>query len=97
MKQSSKCPKCAGREILRIEGVVGPSGNGIPTGGFLPIKVARYVCAGCGFTEEWIESPDDLKRLRDMADRSWNPLSWLNYLSGVPRVERQEPPEPPPN
>ena len=28
------------------------------------IPVARYVCRGCGYVEDWVESRRDLERLR---------------------------------
>ncbi len=73
MKHSRTCPKCTGAEIVRVEGIRGQfgSGNVIPTGGltiFSSIKVARYVCVQCGYSEEWIDSPDDLQRIRNLAE-----------------------------
>lgn len=73
MKNSQSCPKCTGLEIVRVEGIQGQygSGNVIPTGGFTiwsSIKVTRYVCVHCGYSEEWIDSPDDLQRIRKLAD-----------------------------
>ena len=69
MKQTNICPKCSGREIVRIPGQAGAygSGNNIPMGAtiFSAIKVARYVCGNCGYCEEWFDNPDDLQRLKD--------------------------------
>jgi predicted nucleic-acid-binding Zn-ribbon protein len=69
MKNSMKCPKCQSCNIVRIEGQVGAygSGNNIMTGItiFSAVKVTRYLCADCGFSEEWIESKDDLDKLRN--------------------------------
>jgi hypothetical protein len=28
------------------------------------VKVTRYLCASCGFIEEWVDSPDDLAKLK---------------------------------
>jgi predicted RNA-binding Zn-ribbon protein involved in translation (DUF1610 family) len=67
MKNSSQCPKCQHSDILRIEGKVGSygSGNNINVGLtiFSAVKVTRYVCMGCGFSEEWIDDPDSLAKL----------------------------------
>lgn len=67
MKQSGCCPKCGGRDILKIEGTSGAygSGNNIPCGFsvFSSVKVDRYLCCGCGFSEEWIRS-EDISRLK---------------------------------
>ena len=59
MKNKKICPKCQSREILRFDGFVGGygSGNHLITGAtvFSAVEVNRYVCCGCGFTEEWID------------------------------------------
>ena len=72
MKNSHTCPKCTGAEIVRVEGIQGQfgSGNVIPTGGFTiwsSIKVTSYICVQCGYSEEWIDSPEDLQRIRKLA------------------------------
>jgi len=33
-------------------------------GYFTSAPVARYVCCACGYVESYIESPEDLKRIR---------------------------------
>lgn len=62
MKNTEKCPKCESADIARIEGEAGAygSGNNIKIGMsiFSAIKVTRYVCLHCGFSEEWIEAKD---------------------------------------
>lgn len=67
MRNTKKCPKCGGRKIIRIEGKVGPygTGNNIQTGMtiFSAIKVQRYLCCECGFSEEWID-PQDIPALK---------------------------------
>ena len=69
MKQSRCCPKCASRNILRIPDHPGryASGNNIYTSNFTlvgKIPVIRYVCADCGYTENWVDNPTDLAALR---------------------------------
>jgi hypothetical protein len=41
--------------------------NDIPTGSFSfrTVKVTRYLCGSCGFSEEWIDSPEDLHKLKE--------------------------------
>ena len=67
MKNSNSCPKCRSNRILRIEGKAGAygSGNNIMTGNttFSAVKVTRFLCLNCGFSEEWIESKKDLDKL----------------------------------
>ncbi len=29
------------------------------------IKVTRFLCKGCGFSEEWVEAPGDIAKLVD--------------------------------
>lgn len=62
MKKNGICPKCASRDILRIPGSVGPygTGNNIQTGWWnvTAVKVNRYLCCHCGYSEEWINEED---------------------------------------
>ena len=67
MKNSGECPKCGEKDIVEIPGKVGAygSGNNIQVGFtvFSAIKVTRYLCASCGFSEEWVTNPGDLKKV----------------------------------
>lgn len=62
MKQSGICPKCASMDILLIPGYAGAygSGNYIPVGwtNLSAVKVNRYLCCCCGYSEEWIDKGD---------------------------------------
>ena len=62
MKNTKSCPKCNSTDIVRIDGYAGAygSGNNIMLGKtiFSAVNVNRYVCCGCGFTEEWIDKED---------------------------------------
>ncbi|GAA3621454.1 hypothetical protein GCM10022223_42910 [Kineosporia mesophila] len=60
MKNSGTCPKCQGSDLIRV---VAP-GNVI-TIGLRAVSITRFICSSCGFTEEWVESRGDLRRLRD--------------------------------
>ncbi|MBR4887886.1 MAG: hypothetical protein IKU17_01950 [Clostridia bacterium] len=68
MKNTKLCPKCRSSEIVRIDGNAGPygSGNNIPLGAtiFSVVKVHRYICCRCGYTEEWIDRQDIEKIIR---------------------------------
>ncbi|MFT4537652.1 MAG: putative nucleic-acid-binding Zn-ribbon protein [Planctomycetota bacterium] len=70
MKNASECPKCESDDIIRIPGRAGAhgAGNNITTGLtiFSAIMVTRYLCASCGYSEEWIDSSEDIDRLRPM-------------------------------
>lgn len=65
MKKTGICPKCGGNDILRIEGSNRgySAGNNILTGMtiFSAVKVHRYLCCDCGFSEEWIDTEDIAK------------------------------------
>jgi ribosomal protein S27AE len=69
MKTTGKCPKCTSGDILRIAGKVGAygAGNNISIGRtiFSSVKVTRYLCGQCGYSEEWIDAAADLQKLRE--------------------------------
>jgi len=65
MRNSSECPKCQSSDIVQIR-QPGPYANNIVTGMtlFSLANITRYLCAACGFTEEWVESADDIARIK---------------------------------
>ena len=71
MKNTHICPKCNSREIMRIEGRMGGYSGGNDIAGtagsfsFRTVKVTRYLCGSCGFSEEWIDAPEDLHKLKE--------------------------------
>jgi predicted RNA-binding Zn-ribbon protein involved in translation (DUF1610 family) len=69
MRNTGACPKCGSRDIVRVPGQVGPhgAGNNIIVGWtiFNSVKVSRYLCCGCGFSEEWIDDPDDREKIKN--------------------------------
>lgn len=48
---------------MRIESPQDGSANVISTGWFSAARVTRFLCAKCGFSEEWIEDPEQLAKL----------------------------------
>lgn len=65
MKNTNKCPKCGGEDIVRIDGYGGEyTANQIRAGFFFKVNVNRYLCCSCGFSEEWIDE-EDLQVLKD--------------------------------
>ena len=64
MKNSNKCPKCGGEKI-RYQPGGKLQGQDNMIAGFLGpvIRIGRYFCLDCGFTEEWI---DDLDGVQDL-------------------------------
>ncbi len=69
VKNSGTCTKCNQNKILRIEGKIGAYGvgNNIRFGLtiFNAVKVTRYLCTGCGFSEEWIDDPASIAKLEE--------------------------------
>lgn len=72
MKNTKICPKCNSNKIIRIPGGTGAYGvgNNIPAG-FLKgtVNVSRYMCCDCGYTEEWIDSKEDIRKLKEKYNR----------------------------
>lgn len=68
MKNTKICPKCNHSEIIVIPGNMGAYGvgNNVPLGFgiFSYEKVNRYLCATCGYSEEWVDR-EDLKRISE--------------------------------
>ena len=52
---------------MHIEGRSGGygGGNDIAADFFRTVKVTRYLCGSCGFSEEWIDAPEDLEKLKE--------------------------------
>ena len=65
MKNSGTCPKCGHTDIIKIDGSVGPYGvgNNIPTG-WKYTAVDRYLCATCGYSEEWV-AKENIPKIRN--------------------------------
>ena len=63
MKNTGKCPKCGGTDIIKVEDDVW--GNMVKRHAWLFFVFCdRYVCGNCGFIEEWMRSPSDIEKLR---------------------------------
>lgn len=66
MKNTKICPKCNGNSIIVIPGRADAYGvgNNIPVGMtiFSYVKVNRYLCKSCGYSEEWVDR-DDIERI----------------------------------
>ena len=71
MKHTKKCPKCSRGDIYIISGTTNYKENGRNIAiakimGFEAIKLDRYICGDCGYTEEYISIPD-LVRIKNTA------------------------------
>ncbi len=67
--KSGKCPKCGGADIIEIPGLAGAYGNNVPIGitFFSSVKVTRYLCSHCGFSEEWIINSGDIEKIKKIS------------------------------
>ena len=59
MKNSKQCAKCTSDDIVMIPGNSWFRESNIITIGLSLIPVTRYMCAQCGYSEEWVESKRD--------------------------------------
>ena len=70
MRNTKVCPKCGSSDLVVVPGTIGGygSGNNIPLKPslwiFRAVKVTRYLCCGCGFSEEWIDDPQDREKIK---------------------------------
>ncbi len=65
MKHTHICPKCNDSNVFKIPrpASVGHAKNVVPKSFFTKANVDRYVCANCGYSEEWIAKAKDLEQL----------------------------------
>lgn len=69
MKTGRPCPKCGAKDPVYFPGGKLEGQNNAMRGGFLfndVIRIARYVCRDCGFTEEWVDRDSDMDVVRRM-------------------------------
>ena len=65
MRNSKSCPKCRSTDIVQVR-QANPYTNNIFAGMtlFSSVQITRRLCASCGFMEEWIDSADDIAKLK---------------------------------
>ncbi len=67
MKDSKVCPKCGSQKVFQIQG---PQGTYIIKLGLTSsVFMHRWICSGCGYTEEWI-SEEELPFLEQFYNKS---------------------------
>ncbi|MBK7808308.1 MAG: hypothetical protein IPJ51_18740 [Saprospiraceae bacterium] len=73
MKFNYCCPKCQNSEIAIIEGGAF-KGNIYNTlsFGLSTVYLTRYVCTNCGYTENYVDDPKDLQKIKEKDIRPGN-------------------------
>ena len=73
MKFNYCCPKCQNSEIAIIEGGAfkGNIYNTLPFG-LSTVYHTRYVCTNCGYTENYVDDPKDLQKIKEKYIRPGN-------------------------
>lgn len=63
MKNGNACPKCRSKEVVYVPGGLLEGQNCAVLGTFFAakIRIARYVCISCGYSEEWVDREDDME------------------------------------
>jgi hypothetical protein len=56
MKLTGTCPKCQHTELASYD-----EGGRIVRG----VSMTRFICTGCGFSEEWIVAPEDVRKIAE--------------------------------
>lgn len=68
MKNAHICPKCGSRDIVRVpDDAHRYLANSICITKLVTVErvpVARYVCCGCGYVENWVETQGDREAVR---------------------------------
>lgn len=68
MKHTRHCPKCGASDIIRVpDNAHRYLANSIcitKVAWVRRIPVARYVCGGCGYVENWVETRQGLEEIR---------------------------------
>jgi hypothetical protein len=70
MKHGNPCVKCGSKSIYYVPGGVGETQNQAVIGSFLPtrIRIARFICTDCGYSEEWVDRDSDLVTIRELSN-----------------------------
>ena len=72
MKKHTKCPKCSSTEVFIVPLNKNLYGGAIGKGILSAVNIRRYLCFGCGFTEEWIDDKKELEAIKAYAkDKGW--------------------------
>lgn len=67
MKNTKSCPKCEQQNIMKIPSNNTGEQDSIMLGILQHIYINHYVCADCGYTEQWIDNQKALDQLKQKA------------------------------
>ena len=67
MKNSKLCPKCGSNRVLLARESEMSQRNILPMGMFDYVEVDRWVCCGCGYSEEWVNETE-----LDLLEQYWS-------------------------
>jgi transposase-like protein len=83
MKTTGKCPKCDSDNVFIVPGRQDETSIMVDWGGFFTsAAVARYVCGKCGYVESFVDSLEDLDRIR---------RKYKRYAPETPQAEQETP------
>ena len=69
MKNGNKCSKCSSTDLLRIPHLPGDEPHiAVGERAMHMVGVSRYVCATCGYVEQWVDDVSELAALRSAYD-----------------------------
>ena len=69
MKQTNTCPKCGSHEIIKPRFTATGHKNAfqvVPLSTFKAVLIEKYICAKCGYVENYV---DDTKGLKDLQEK----------------------------
>ncbi len=75
MRYSLKCPKCNSQGVVEVIGSTMNQYQKIPLNkwSFKNATLDRYICADCGYTEEFVQLSDSFKKWAKKALQNQNP------------------------
>ena len=66
MKFSNQCPKCESSNLVKESKKSNPYYTNyvyVKKNWASYISLTRYICLHCGYTEEWVDKPDELEKI----------------------------------
>ena len=82
MRYSLKCPKCDSTRVIEVIGSDMNQRQRIPLHkwSFRNVTLDRYICANCGYTEEFVQLTDSFKQWADKQFREGQDRRYDDYV-----------------